>query len=191
MAAADVVRPGAAQAVAALAAKGIEAVMLTGDNRGAAEAIAKQVGITRIVAEVPPEAKVGEIERLKAEGRVVAMVGDGVNDGPALAAADVGIAIGSGAEVALEAAKVALMRPDLALVPALIELASRPRQDRPEPVLGLRLQPRRHPGCRDRPAHADRRRSRHGLLLGQRRRQCADAAELAPEGTHLMIREGL
>lgn len=125
MAAADVVRPGAAQAVAALAAKGIEAVMLTGDNRGAAEAIAKQVGITRIVAEVPPEAKVGEIERLKAEGRVVAMVGDGVNDGPALAAADVGIAIGSGAEVALEAAKVALMRPDLALVPALIELSHR------------------------------------------------------------------
>ena len=125
MAAADVVRPGAAEAVAALAAKGIEAVMLTGDNRGAAEAIAGQVGITRIVAEVAPEAKVGEIERLKAEGRVVAMVGDGVNDGPALAAADVGIAIGGGAEVALEAAKVALMRPDLALVPALIELSHR------------------------------------------------------------------
>ncbi len=125
MAAADVVRPGAAQAVATLAARGIEAVMLTGDNRGAAEAIAKEVGITRIVAEVPPEAKVGEIERLKAEGRVVAMVGDGVNDGPALAAADVGIAIGGGAEVALEAAKVALMRPDLALVPALIELSHR------------------------------------------------------------------
>ena len=125
IAAADVVRPGAAQAVAALAARGIEAVMLTGDNQGAAEAIAREVGITRIVAEVPPEAKVGEIERLKAEGRVVAMVGDGVNDGPALAVADVGIAIGGGAEVALEAAKVALMRPDLALVPALIELSHR------------------------------------------------------------------
>lgn len=125
MAAADVIRPGAREAVAALAAKGIEAVMLTGDNRGAAEAIAKQVGITRIVAEVAPEAKVGEIERLKAENRVVAMVGDGVNDGPALAAADVGIAIGGGAEVALEAAKVALMRPDLSLVPALVELSSR------------------------------------------------------------------
>lgn len=125
MAAADVIRPVAAETVAALTAKGIETVMLTGDNRGAAEAIAGQVGITRIIAEVAPETKVGEVERLKAEGGVVAMVGDGVNDGPALAAADVGIAIGGGAEVALEAAKVALMRADLALVPALIELSHR------------------------------------------------------------------
>jgi Cu+-exporting ATPase len=125
MAAADTLRDEAREAVAALARQGIETVMLTGDNRGAAEAIAREAGIARVVAEVLPESKVSEIERLKAGGRVVAMIGDGVNDGPALAAADLGIAIGGGAEVALEAAKVALMRADLMLVPALLDLSRR------------------------------------------------------------------
>jgi Cu+-exporting ATPase len=125
MAASDTPRDDARATIAALSALGIETVMLTGDNRGAAEAVAQRLGIARVVAGVVPEGKVAEIERLRSEGRVVAMVGDGINDGPALAAADLGIAMGTGAEVALEAAKVALMRADLALVPALIDLSRR------------------------------------------------------------------
>lgn len=122
---ADTIRESAHDAIRALLSERIAVVMLTGDNRGAAEKIAAGLGDIRVVAEVMPEDKVAEIEKLKKQGRVVAMVGDGVNDGPALAAADLGIAIGGAAEVAMEAAKVGLMRPDLRLVPALLDLGRR------------------------------------------------------------------
>ncbi len=122
---ADTVRESAHEAIHALTTRGIAVVMLTGDNRGAAGKIAAGLGDIRVIAEVMPEDKVAEIEKLRKQGRVVAMVGDGVNDGPALAASDLGIAIGGATEVAMEAAKVGLMRPDLGLVPALLDLGRR------------------------------------------------------------------
>ena len=110
---ADPVKATTADAVVQLKGLGLRVVMLTGDNRATAEAIAARVGITEIEAEVSPEMKSAVINRLKAEGRKVAMAGDGVNDAPALAAADVGIAMGAGADVAIEAAGVTLVKGDL------------------------------------------------------------------------------
>ncbi|MCP8940631.1 heavy metal translocating P-type ATPase [Alsobacter sp. SYSU M60028] len=122
---ADRPRPTSAAAVAALAREGVEATMLTGDGRGAAARVAAEIGLPRFVAEVKPDGKAAEIARLRAGGAVVAMVGDGVNDAPALAAADVGIAMGGGTDVAVETAGITLMRGDPRLVAASIDLSRR------------------------------------------------------------------
>jgi Cu+-exporting ATPase len=110
---ADPVKATTPEALKALAADGIRVVMLTGDNRTTALAVAKRLGITEVEAEVLPDQKSAVIEKLRAEGRVVAMAGDGVNDAPALAAAEVGIAMGTGTDVAIESAGVTLLKGDL------------------------------------------------------------------------------
>jgi P-type Cu+ transporter len=122
---ADPIKPASAEAVARLHRLGIETVLLTGDNRATASAVARAVGIDRVVADVLPEGKLDEIRRLQAESRSVAMVGDGLNDAPALAQADVGIAMGTGTDVAMEAGAVTLMRGDPRGVPDAIDVARR------------------------------------------------------------------
>ena len=123
VACADTLKPYATEAVQRLRAMGLEVVMMTGDNRRTADAIARQVGIGRALAEVLPEAKAQEVARLQAEGARVAMVGDGINDAPALARADVGIAIGSGTDVAKETGQVILIKEDLRDVVVALEVA--------------------------------------------------------------------
>ena len=125
---ADGLREDAEEAVRRLRERGIPSRLLTGDNRRTAERIARELGIDEVQAEVRPEDKAAAIQALVAEGRRVVMVGDGVNDAPALAAADVGMAMGSGADVALETAGVTLMRPATRLVPAALDVASRTRR---------------------------------------------------------------
>ncbi|MGQ0848128.1 MAG: heavy metal translocating P-type ATPase [Actinomycetota bacterium] len=120
---ADSLKPTAASAVSELRRIGVEVAMLTGDNQRTAEAIADRVGISRVLAEVMPEHKVEEVRRLQAEGLVVAFVGDGVNDAPALTQADLGIAVGTGTDVAIEAGDVVLMSGDPALVVRAMQLA--------------------------------------------------------------------
>ena len=120
---ADAVRPESREAVQRLHQAGLEVVMMTGDARAVAEAVARELGIDTVLAEVLPEDKAAEIERLKRQGKRVAMVGDGVNDAPALVTADVGVAIGAGTDVAVEAGDIVLVRSDPRDVPRIVNLS--------------------------------------------------------------------
>ena len=152
---ADAVRPESREAIQRLHEQGIEVVMLTGDAKAVATAVAADLGIDTVFAEVLPGDKVDKIKELKAQGKRVAMVGDGVNDAPALLTADVAVAIGAGTDVAVEAGDVVLVRSDPRDVPRIIALRRASySEDDAEPLVGRGLQHRRDPVGGRRPGGA-------------------------------------
>ncbi len=169
---ADTVKDTAAEAISALRELGLTPILLTGDNSRAAGAVASELGIADVIAEVLPADKVDHVKRLQAEGKVVAMVGDGVNDAAALAQADLGLAMGTGTDVAIEASDLTLVSGDLTGGAGCDPVVARhATHDQGQSVLGLRLQRRRDPACCARPAEPDDRRCRNGFQLGVRREQ--------------------
>ena len=172
VAVADTIKPSAAAAVAELRALGLHPILLTGDNEATARAVAAAVGIDEVIAGTLPAGKAAVITGLQADGHQVAMVGDGVNDAPALAAADLGLALGSGTDVAISAADLILLRDDLLTVPDAIGLARATfRHHPPQPRLGVRVQRRRDPAGRARLPQPDRRLGRDDAVLDLRRGQ--------------------
>lgn len=125
VAVADTIKETSREAVARLRAMNIEVIMITGDNERTARAVAAEAGIERVLAEVLPEGKAEEVKRLQEQGMIVAMVGDGINDAPALATANIGMAMGTGTDVAMEAADITLMRGNLNSIPDAIEMSRR------------------------------------------------------------------
>ncbi|MCI8457623.1 MAG: HAD-IC family P-type ATPase, partial [Mammaliicoccus sciuri] len=123
VAVADTIKDSAPEAIKMLQEEGLEVVMLTGDNERTAQAIASQVGIQKVISEVLPNEKADKIKDIQSTGKKVAMVGDGVNDAPALAISDIGIAIGTGTEVAIEAADVTILGGELLLIPKAIKIS--------------------------------------------------------------------
>ena len=180
---ADPIKESTPEAIAATRRLGVRIVMLTGDSRRTADAVARQLGIDEALAEVLPEDKAGHVKRLQAEGRKVAMAGDGINDAPALAQADVGIAMGTGTDVAMESAGMTLVKGDLRGIERAIVLSrATMRNIRQNLAFRVRLQRARHPARRRcalsgfRAASvADVCRRRHGDELGIRRHQRAAA----------------
>ena len=143
---ADPVKETSAAAIAALRKQGLRVVLLTGDSRAAAEHIGALVGVDEVIPEVLPEEKAVHVQKLEAAGRKVMMVGDGINDAPALTAATVGCAIGSGSDIAIEAADIVLMRSDLEDVPRALRLSALTLRDiKQKSVLGILLQYHRYP----------------------------------------------
>ncbi len=162
---ADTVKPTSAQAISQMRDIGLTPVLLTGDNEAVARQIAAEVGIDDVIAEVMPEGKVDVIARLQAEGKTVAMVGDGVNDAPALAQADLGLAMGTGTDVAIEASDITLVRGDLRSAIDAIRLSRETLSTiKNQPVLGVRLQRRSDPRRSTGHAQSDAGRSRNGIL---------------------------
>jgi P-type Cu+ transporter len=122
---ADQIKANSAEVVSTLEKMGIAVYMLTGDNRKTAQAVGNKIGIQKVIAEVLPQNKAAEIEKLKKQGLIVAMVGDGINDAPALATANIGLAMGNGSDVAVETGGIVLLKDDLATIPTAIKLAQR------------------------------------------------------------------
>ena len=187
MAIADPIKPTTAAAIRALRAQGLRVVMLTGDNKTTAQAVGRSLEIDDIEAEILPQEKAKVVERLRNQGRIVAMAGDGVNDAPALAAADVGVAMATGTDIAIQSADVTLLRGDLQGIvfrPPAFE--GDDGQYPAEPLLRFLLQ--RHwrayrrrrsvPGIWS-ASVSHRRSGRYGAVVGQRHRQCAPSQDRA------------